>query len=140
MLLTRSAQGNALVKSYVIPYYGCFSYDNSIPVINEKPFSDLCSRMYFDSRFAHAPLGDPPGQEKMTGSIQSVREAVMKHRLKTGIEKYLHGSMDGRIPFPDNPDFFFYISDYAHFASFFPIGLTEDTNLLVFTYSLLLLT
>lgn len=74
VLLTRSAQGNALIKSYVVPYYGCFSYDNSIPVINEKPFSDLCSRMYFDSRFAHAPLRDPPpGQEKMTGSVQSVR-------------------------------------------------------------------
>ena len=70
--------------------------------------------MDLDPRLPHPSLGHPAGPEKVPFFIQSVRYSVMQHYLKTWIQKYLHGGMDGRVTLPDNPDLLPNTADDSH--------------------------
>lgn len=45
----------------------------------------------------------------------------MDHHFKAWIQKNLHGGMNGRIPLPDNPDFFRDIADDSHTTTSYSI-------------------
>ena len=48
-MLTRTAQGNALINSTVIPYHCRFAYDYTAAVVDNKSLTNGCARVNLDA-------------------------------------------------------------------------------------------
>ena len=107
VLLTGTSQGHTLIQGHIVADNGGLTDDDTVTVIDEKSFADLCTGMDLDAGLAHTSLGNIPRPEIMSAQVQLMRQSVMDHDLETGIQKDLHGGMDRRITFLDNTDFFF---------------------------------
>ena len=49
-VLTRTAEGDALIYRAVIAYFRRFAYYDAAAVVNEKTFADSSTRVYFYTR------------------------------------------------------------------------------------------
>ena len=49
LLFSCTTECNTLIKRYIITNDCCFTYYHTMSVVNEKSFTNLCSRMNFDT-------------------------------------------------------------------------------------------
>jgi hypothetical protein len=84
-ILTRTAQGNALIDKHVIAYFGGFTYDDACSVVDNKSSAYGSARMYFNTRFPKCVLRDKTGQKMHIVFIKEVGSAMSSYSLNAGI-------------------------------------------------------
>ena len=114
VFLTRTPQGYTLVQSDIISNNGGLADNHSVAMIDKKTFSNLCTRVNFDSRLPGCFLRYPSGQKIMLFQVHFVSHTIIKHNLKAWVQEHFHIRMNGRIPFPDYLYFLFYSTDDTH--------------------------
>ena len=86
VLLTGTSQGHALIQGHIVANNGGLTDDDTVTVIDEKSFANLCTGMDLDAGLAHTSLGDIPRPEIMSAQVQLMRQSVMEHDLEAGIQ------------------------------------------------------
>lgn len=95
---TQGAQGNALVYFDVVPNLGCFSNDNTSPMVNTKPRAYFGAWVDIDACFPMGNFCHHSGDNRDFGGVEKMGGTVNPCGLQTGIGQDDFGiALRGRV-------------------------------------------
>jgi len=107
LLVSRSAQRHVLVKQYIVPDFRGFADDDAHTVVDKEPTPDLRARVYLDAGQESGELRDDTREERDTGVVELMGEAMEQNGMETRITKEdLQGAF-GRWIFPKDGIYLF---------------------------------
>src|SRR4051812_29999382 len=98
LLFSRSAERHTLVYQNVVADLGRLADHHPRTVIDEEPSADGRPGVNLNPGEEPANLRDQTGQQRNSGTVETVSQTVQQDRMKSGITKHdLKHTLGGRI-------------------------------------------
>ena len=107
VVLAGAPQGDPVVEQAVVADLGRLADDDAHAVVDEQPFSDLCTGVNLDAGLVPCPLGYDAGNGEPFMLIEPVGTPVAADCFQTGIgQQNLQTAACGRVLLFDNGNIF----------------------------------